>query len=178
MVRYRTRGRLGVGTASVAAILAITAMVAPSAGAQAEKILVCHGTSSEKNPFEVILVDDNSTQLEGHQAHADDGDDFIFGPDEEFIDIGGGQQLDRECNVSAIPTTTTTPPTTTPPTTVVDPVVDPVADPVADPVEATAVADPLPRTGTTTGPLVGLGVILLAAGTAMAISRRKAITSA
>ena len=81
-----------------------------SAKAQVTKIAVCHGVPvSENQPldhYEFIVVDDNSTQLEAHEAHPKD---VILGPADDLTI--------EDCPTVTPPPTTTTTTGTPPPST-------------------------------------------------------------
>ena len=182
---------VAAATALGTGLLAMSLATAPTGaqGADGEKTVICHAQgpgSPPGNGYVRIVVDPNAAnakdRLSDHQQHDGTGtpplEDIIFGPgDPGPKDLGNGNQVSREdCSVTEV-----TPTTLTPTTVLTDVEADVETPDVETPaVLGTTVVRPaeLPRTGQGMGPFVGLGVILLAAGTAMAISRRKAITSA
>src|SRR5829696_3659546 len=101
-----SRGRLLAAIAALALAFALALGVYTSSASAVDKVLVCHATESDVHPFEAIIVDDNSTELEGHLEHEGD---FIS-------DVENPEQLSNEealeiCEAGP----PTTPPTTTPP---------------------------------------------------------------
>jgi len=205
--RIAVAAATALGTGLLAMSLATAPTGAQGADGEKTVICHAQGPGSPPgNGYVRIVVDPNAAnakdRLSDHQQHDGTGtpplEDIIFGPgDPGPKDLGNGNQVSREdCSVTEVTPTTLTPTTLTPttltpttltpttltPTTVLTDVEADVETPdVETPaVLGTTVVRPaeLPRTGQGMGPFVGLGVILLAAGTAMAISRRKAITSA
>lgn len=52
------------------ASMGIAILASATSASAATKVIVCHATNSDSNPYRVVVVDDNSTQLEAHKAHA------------------------------------------------------------------------------------------------------------
>jgi hypothetical protein len=63
---------LGVLVMSSGIALMVAATPANAAPDHEGKVVVCHATSSDQNPYQVFWVDENSTDWEGHLAHATD----------------------------------------------------------------------------------------------------------
>src|SRR5215217_2149789 len=108
------RNGLLAAMAALATAFAVSMMFsATAANGQQVKVLVCHATGSQSNPFNAIVVDDDSTQLEGHLGHEGD---FVS-------DVENPEQLsdeEAEAICDAGPTTTTTGTDTTTTTTGTD----------------------------------------------------------
>jgi len=148
--------KIGLRVATVAGIVMLGAGVSnaqatPGNPAPEHKIWICHATSSDTNPYEIINVDVASTKYEGHLAHKTDPNkqwksDGTFGglvhvdgqakPD--IIGTPDAESAPAECFDSEPPvttsttstTTTTTPPGTT--TTTTPPVVPTTTEPTVD----------------------------------------------
>ena len=118
---------------AVSAMLAIGVVMVTSAGAASGEAIVCHATGSSTNPFNLLVVDSESTVFEGHLSH--EGDIIAEDPTEEqlaeakAIKEGESDQTPLEFCLSLVTTTTTAPP----PTTTTPPVTPPTAPP-AEPV--------------------------------------------
>src|SRR5215211_296313 len=109
------RSSLMVALAAVAMAFALALGVYTSSAkaVNEDKVLVCHATSSATNPFTVILVDENSTDFEGHDDHEGDlieGRDF---PDVDITDMTDEELLEICLGAGTTTTTTTTGTTTT-----------------------------------------------------------------
>lgn len=91
MAKWLTRAVLAVSA------VALTSALAPGAASAGEpanaaasanqKVLVCHATSSTNNPYVSILVADDSTLLEAHEAHEGD---IIEPPSGNCSELGSG----------------------------------------------------------------------------------------
>lgn len=67
------------------AIMALSTLgITSIAGAQTDKVLVCHQTSSETNPVVLISISDNAVQ-----AHLDHGDTLLPEGATDCSDNGG-----------------------------------------------------------------------------------------
>src|SRR5215203_4168239 len=131
-----SRGRLLAAMAALALAFALALGVYTSSASAVDKVLVCHATSSETNPFNAIIVDDNSTELEGHLEHEGDFISDVENP-EQLTD----EEAEAICDAGPPTTTTTTtgPPATTTTTT-------------GPPATTTTTTGPPATTTTTTGP--------------------------
>jgi len=84
----------GIRTALVLAACAISGIAAAGAQAGGGKMLICHGTASDTNPYVLINVSESAaaTHLDGHgeNNHAD----FLL--PEGWSDCSGGPQPEYE----------------------------------------------------------------------------------
>lgn len=96
--RYRLARRLGW----FAVVLLVGAAFAPSALA-ADKVTICHATSSEKNPYNAITVDDGASFF----PHLDSNGNPLSGHEQDFLLPRAG--FDEDCNAVALPAPTPTP---------------------------------------------------------------------
>src|SRR5690349_11573524 len=78
-INHSTRPRLRRVATVIAAFGALTMSsgvallaTATSADAAANKVNICHATSSDTNPYVFIQVDDDSAKLKGHLMHRQD----------------------------------------------------------------------------------------------------------
>lgn len=92
--------RLGVAIATLA--LVAGGVVASASGSQQDKVLICHGTASEKNPY--VLIEVSASALAGHfdgtaPGHGqNNAPDFLPGDgatdcEGGFLGGGGGGEL-------------------------------------------------------------------------------------
>ncbi|MFN2589517.1 MAG: hypothetical protein ABR518_01950, partial [Actinomycetota bacterium] len=65
------RGRT-VFAVAMASMLAIALLVMANSASAAGEAIVCHATGSQTNPFNLLVVDSESTQFQGHLGHEDD----------------------------------------------------------------------------------------------------------
>lgn len=146
------------------------------------KVWICHATSGLgelKNGYNLIYVDEASTQYQAHKAHATTRPKHNpkFGTLYDYLNVDP-QNLPGKCARPVPPTTTTQPPVTTttaPTTTTTQPEVTTTT--VDDPTTTTVVDTTVPPTTTTLPPpdlpktgggmtILWLGVILTLGGLA------------
>jgi hypothetical protein len=85
---------------------ALFGLLLRAAGA-AQEVVICHRTSSESNPVEVIITD-NQGLINGHQGHGDDT--FFTDPDVVAAFKAMSEDEREEACLAGGPTTTTTAP--------------------------------------------------------------------
>src|SRR5665647_1460594 len=106
------RLRIGRGTAMAVAVgLAMMGGIATAVTASAtdHQVWICHATSSDKNPYEIIHTDVNSTVYEGHLLHVTDpphvwksggtfgGVDYTAGPKPDIIGVVDAASPPAKC---------------------------------------------------------------------------------